>query len=95
MAPQAVIAMNTAYLLIGSNMGDRQKVLQKTKKRIEAACGHVQQQSAIYQTAPWGLEAQNDFLNQVLRIETERDAHTLLREILAIEDGLGRQRSIL
>jgi 2-amino-4-hydroxy-6-hydroxymethyldihydropteridine diphosphokinase len=87
--------MNTAYLLIGSNMGDRQKVLQKARRRIEDACGPVLQQSAIYQTAPWGLEAQNDFLNQVLRIETELDAHTLLREILAIEDGLGRQRSIL
>lgn len=95
MAPQAVIAMNTAYLLVGSNMGNRQEVLQKAAKMIEDACGEVQQQSAVYQTAPWGREDQNDFLNQVLRIDTTLDAQSLLQEVLAIEDSLGRQRTIL
>ena len=87
--------MNTAYLLIAVNMGNRQEVLQKARKMIEDACGTIQQQSAIYQTAAWGLEDQNDFLNQVLRIETSLDAQSLLWEVLAIEDNLGRQRKIL
>lgn len=87
--------MNTAYLLIGGNMGNRQEVLQRARKMVADACGTIQQQSAIYQTAAWGLEDQNDFLNQVLRIETSLDAQSLLLEVLAIEDNLGRQRKIL
>lgn len=87
--------MNTAYLLTGSNMGNREEVLWQARRRIADACGPVLQQSAIYQTAPWGLEAQEEFLNQVLRIETNLDACALLREILAMEDQLGRKRSIL
>lgn len=95
MTPQAVIAMNTAYLLIGSNMGNRQEVLQKARKMIEDSCGVIEQQSAIYLTAAWGLEAQADFLNQVLRIDTKLDAQLLLRKVQAIEVELGRERSIL
>jgi 2-amino-4-hydroxy-6-hydroxymethyldihydropteridine diphosphokinase len=87
--------MNTAYLLIGSNMGNRQEVLQKARKMIEDSCGVIEQQSAIYLTAAWGLEAQADFLNQVLRIDTKLDAQLLLRKVQAIEVELGRERSIL
>ena len=76
-------------------MGNRQEVLQKAGNMIEDSCGVIQQQSAIYQTAAWGLEAQDDFLNQVLRIDTKLDAQLLLRKVQAIEVELGRKRSIL
>ncbi|RYZ57654.1 MAG: 2-amino-4-hydroxy-6-hydroxymethyldihydropteridine diphosphokinase, partial [Chitinophagaceae bacterium] len=86
--------MNTAYLLTGSNRGHRLAVLQKAKERIEETCGAILQQSSVYQTAAWGLEAQEDFLNQVIAINTLLDASTLLQQVLAIENELGRMRTI-
>lgn len=84
--------MNTAYLLIGGNMGDRLQVLTAAKKSIEKNCGPVVQASSIYQTAAWGEEEQADFLNQVLRIHTGLTATTLLKTVLRIEEDLGRKR---
>ncbi|NTS42099.1 2-amino-4-hydroxy-6-hydroxymethyldihydropteridine diphosphokinase [Flavisolibacter sp. BT320] len=86
--------MNTAYLLIGSNRGNRLAVLQQARERIATSCGNILQQSSVYQTAAWGLEDQDDFLNQVIAIETALDASTLLQQALAIENELGRVRTI-
>jgi 2-amino-4-hydroxy-6-hydroxymethyldihydropteridine diphosphokinase len=86
--------MNTAYLLIGGNMGNRLDVLRAAKASIEKTCGPVVQASSIYQTAAWGLEEQADFLNQVLRIETAMDAETLLKTVLQVEEALGRKREV-
>lgn len=84
--------MNTAYLLIGGNMGDRAGFLAAARSGIAECCGRVVQQSALYQTAAWGLEVQDDFLNQVMKLETALDAGTLLRTILTLEENLGRKR---
>lgn len=88
------MAMNTAYLLIGSNLGKRLEVLQKARKKIEESCGALLQRSSVYQTAPWGLAAQDDFLNQIIIIQTKLDAPALLQNVLAIEDHLGRKRTV-
>jgi 2-amino-4-hydroxy-6-hydroxymethyldihydropteridine diphosphokinase len=47
----------------------------------------------LYETAPWGKTDQEDFLNQVLLIETKLSPQNLLKAILSIEQGLGRKRS--
>ena len=86
--------MNTAYLLIGSNMGNRQEVLRKATEMTEDSCGAILQRSSVYLTAPWGMEAQDDFLNQVLCIHTTHDAFRLLKKVLAIEETLGRKRTV-
>jgi 2-amino-4-hydroxy-6-hydroxymethyldihydropteridine diphosphokinase len=86
--------MNTAFLLIGSNMGNRQEVLLHATEMIVESCGPILQQSAIYQTAPWGLQTQDDFLNQAIHIQTKFNAQRLLKEVLKIEEMLGRKRTI-
>ena len=95
MTPSLVLKkMNKAYLLIGGNIGDRELNLTRAKEYIVQKCGELSAQSSIYQTAAWGLEDQEPFLNQVLLIETIFDPYQLLKEILAIEELLGRKRDV-
>lgn len=86
--------MNKAYLLIGGNRGDRGAYLSAARNKINDECGTITAQSSIYQTAAWGMEAQEAFLNQALEIETGLEAAGLLKKILAIEEGIGRIREV-
>ena len=59
-----------AILLLGSNLGDRQLLLQTAIQQIELEAGQVLSISSTYETAPWGTESQNGYLNQAVCIET-------------------------
>ena len=84
--------MNKAYLLIGGNLGDREKNFTAAGKYIEQYCGAVGRSSSIYETAAWGKTDQPSFLNQALEVETTLSAEQLLKELLEIEKMLGRER---
>ncbi|WP_121354426.1 2-amino-4-hydroxy-6-hydroxymethyldihydropteridine diphosphokinase [Flavisolibacter nicotianae] len=84
--------MNKAYLLIGGNMGNRKAFLAAARTEIGRRCGPIVRQSALYETAAWGVEDQNSFLNQVLVLQTSLSAEALLPIILEIEESLGRKR---
>lgn len=86
--------MNKAYLLLGSNEGDRHKWLSDALKQINERCGRVVLQSSIYQTAAWGIEEQPDFLNLAVMVETQLSAIELLGCVREIENNLGRQRKL-
>lgn len=86
--------MNEVLLLTGGNIGNRFNFLSKAKEAINNKCGTVLQQSSVYETAAWGLESQEAFLNQVLKIETSLDSGQLLKIILEIEEELGRKREL-
>ncbi|MEK6615645.1 MAG: 2-amino-4-hydroxy-6-hydroxymethyldihydropteridine diphosphokinase [Bacteroidota bacterium] len=85
--------MNTSYLLLGSNLGNREKHLSLALELIEMNSGKIISTSSVYNTSAWGNQNQNDFLNQVVCVETKLSAEKLLREILSIEKKLGRIRS--
>lgn len=85
--------MVTAFLLLGSNLGDREGYLDKARKQIRQEAVTLLKVSSIYETAAWGTHAQPDFLNQVIVIETKLTAEHLLRTVQQIESSLGRQRS--
>jgi 2-amino-4-hydroxy-6-hydroxymethyldihydropteridine diphosphokinase len=84
--------MINVYLLLGSNLGDRQMFLRRAAEYIEAQAGPVIQYSAVYETQSWGKSDAPDYLNQVLLIKTELPPKELLHTILAIELLLGRER---
>lgn len=84
---------NIAYLLLGTNLGDRIINLKNAIEKIELN-SKVLQLSKIYTTAAWGLEDQDDFLNQVLQIETSLNPYELLEKVLGIEVELGRERLV-
>ena len=85
---------STAYILLGSNMGDRFANLKTAKDFINQQCGSISKESSIYQTAAWGLTEQPDFLNQVVIVNTTLDPETLMRSLLSVEETMGRVRNI-
>jgi len=81
----------TAYLSLGSNLGDKlnnlqQAIVELTKNEIE-----VVSISKIYQSAAWGFES-DDFLNACIGVKTKKTAEELLQLILQTETKLGRLR---
>ncbi len=85
--------MNTAYLLLGGNMGDRLHVIAKAVSLIHASCGNVVEKSSLFESAPWGFEDTKQFINQVIKIEVTMSAEDLLQNLLNIELLLGRVRN--
>lgn len=82
----------TAYLLTGSNVGNRQKFLETAIEMLQANCGIVTSVSFVYETAAWGNEDQAPFLNQAICLQTSLTAKQLIREVLEIEKAMGRVR---
>lgn len=75
---------------LGSNLGDRAANLSAARSQV-SALGGLKRESSIFETPPWGVELpQNDYLNQVLELETDLDAVQLLLTLQAIEHELGR-----
>ncbi|MFT3935463.1 MAG: 2-amino-4-hydroxy-6-hydroxymethyldihydropteridine diphosphokinase [Chitinophagaceae bacterium] len=85
--------MNTAYLLTGGNVGNRQQNLANAASLIEAKCGKIAQYSALYETAAWGKTDQPAFLNQALQLRTSFSADLLMQALLEIELVAGRKRT--
>lgn len=84
--------MGTAYLLTGSNLGDRASSLQKANALIVQSCGKIISYSSLYETAPWGLLEQPAFLNQAIAVETSLEPEELMQALLEIEAAMGRIR---
>ena len=84
--------MNKAVLLLGSNLGDGQLLFQHVISMIDERLGKLEMQSALYQSPPWGFEHENNFINQVLIMNTEKDTEQVLQSCLQIEVDLGRKR---
>lgn len=82
-----------AYLCIGGNLGDREENLEETRDFVLFNMGDIVAASSVYQTAAWGMEGAPDFLNQVLKIETELTVEALMLEIEELEEFYGRKRS--
>ena len=85
--------MNTLFLQLGSNMGDRNAYLQKARKLITEKIGMIKKRSRIYESVPWGIENQNNYLNQVLELKSKFTADEVLQKILDIENKIGRIRN--
>ena len=84
--------MNQCYLLLGTNIGDKKHNLLQARELIIARIGKITKPSSIYQTSAWGKQDQDDFLNQVLAVETKWSPEQLLALCLEIEKDLGRVR---
>ena len=85
--------MEAVYLCLGGNVGDTRNYLQNAVAMIGRRVGRVVSQSAVYQSEPWGFNAEQMFLNQAVMIETELEPHAVLEQCLQIESELGRTRS--
>jgi 2-amino-4-hydroxy-6-hydroxymethyldihydropteridine diphosphokinase len=84
--------MATAFIGLGSNLGDRTATLRTAIQRLEAL-GRITGISSLYETEPVGYLEQPSFLNAVVALETALTPADLLRALLGIERDLGRVRS--
>jgi len=85
--------MHHIFLGLGSNMGDREGYLKEAVDRISMNIGEILKVSSVYETEPWGFEADNKFLNMVVEVLTKHPPSVVLGAILMIETQLGRIRT--
>lgn len=83
----------SAYLALGSNLGDRLETLQRAVELLRARPGiDVIRSSRVYETEPVG-PPQPAYLNAVVEVRTDLEPRDLLKETQAVEDELGRVRA--
>jgi len=86
---------NTAYLGLGSNLGDRAANLLRALKALRDAGLRVHSLSSIYETEPVDELDQPNFLNMAVAVEAPRiEPFSLLKLCLDVETRLGRERLI-
>jgi 2-amino-4-hydroxy-6-hydroxymethyldihydropteridine diphosphokinase len=81
----------TAYLSLGSNLGDRAANLREALAQLDGA-GRLLAVSAFYETQPVDVSDQPWFLNCVAAIETDKSPRELLQLALRVERAMGRLR---
>jgi 2-amino-4-hydroxy-6-hydroxymethyldihydropteridine diphosphokinase len=81
---------HTAYLALGSNLGDKNRNLLKAIALIAEKTGIFSAISSVYETEPWGYQSPNTFYNMVVSIETALLPRELLEICQSIEKEMGR-----
>jgi 2-amino-4-hydroxy-6-hydroxymethyldihydropteridine diphosphokinase len=80
------------YLGLGSNVGAREAYLEAAIEFLQPKV-RILALSPIYETEPWGYTDQDDFLNQVVKAETDLSPEELLAHVKAVEIQAGRKPS--
>ena len=88
------MAETTAYLSLGSNLGDREKNLRTAIAALAKANVRVTRVSSFYETEPVDLRAQPWFLNCAVQAETELPPLELLRGLRGIESRMGSKKLV-
>jgi 2-amino-4-hydroxy-6-hydroxymethyldihydropteridine diphosphokinase len=84
------LIMNTVFLGIGTNLGNRENNLGEAVSRIGEYIGKIVASSSVYETEPWGFQSRDEFLNMVVKVETSLAPSGLSERIHMIESSLGR-----
>ena len=84
-----------AYVALGSNLGDRDAHLARGRDALAAIPrSRVIAESTIEETAPLGPVDQDEYLNQMVALETELSPRELLSQLQRIEQAAGRTREV-
>lgn len=86
--------MSTAFIGIGSNLGDRQAYIEQALQRLEEVGIAVRKTATVIETDPVGGPPQGRYLNSVCQVETELSPRALLAVLKTIERDLGRTDSV-
>ena len=81
------------FVGLGSNLGERAKALEDALTLLSLAGLRISKRSSVFETPPWGVEAQPKFLNQVIQGTWVGTAEQLLETCMAVESKLGRIRA--
>jgi 2-amino-4-hydroxy-6-hydroxymethyldihydropteridine diphosphokinase len=86
--------MSSAYIGVGSNLGDRERAIEDALRLLDAHQGiDVVALSNVRETDPVGVVDQPRFLNAAARLETNLPPRVLLNRLLGVERELGRVRN--
>lgn len=85
--------MENVVLLLGSNQGDRQRLLCDAADLLGVHVGPIVSLTEMISSAPFGFESDNEFLNQGLVIATSLEPMEVMRITQKIEATLGRDRT--
>jgi len=88
--PRGGRAVATCYVGLGSNLGDRKSNITEALTLLARETSLVSV-SSIYETEPWGYEAQPKFLNAACGLETTLAPLQLLKLLQRIEEEVGRK----
>ena len=86
--------MSAVYIGIGSNLGDRYRNCLRAIELLRQNGLFVTKQSSMYETEPWGVTEQPEFVNMAVETETDLAPMRLLEMLKKIEKEMGRQDTI-
>ena len=85
------MSKTTAYLGLGTNLGDRRANLRGALRLLASEPGlRLLRCSQVYETEPWGVTEQPRFLNCVAEVAAALDPEALLTRCQAVEQEVGR-----
>lgn len=79
---------HTAYVSLGSNLGDRLSVLESAVAAIEERLGVAARSAAPFESAPWGFESRNPFVNIGIAFETTLEPIELHRCLQQVQHSI-------
>ena len=82
--------VETIYLALGSNLGERVSIIHSALSKIEEYIGKINSLSTLYYSKPMGFESLNEFVNCVCEISTHLDIYKVLNITQKIEKEVGR-----
>ncbi|MBN2237410.1 MAG: 2-amino-4-hydroxy-6-hydroxymethyldihydropteridine diphosphokinase [Bacteroidales bacterium] len=84
--------MSEIVILLGSNLGARNTLLQQAGQMLETELGSATSVSSVYESEAWGFDSTDTFLNQIRLHNTSKTASEVLKICQNIEHTLGRTR---
>ncbi|KAK5998581.1 Folic acid synthesis protein fol1 [Cladobotryum mycophilum] len=84
----------TAYIALGSNLGDRVSEIEEACNEMDRRGIRVKRTSSLWETEPMYVKDQNRFVNGACEVETELEPLALLDELQSIERDMGRRKLI-
>ncbi len=82
--------LHHVYFSIGSNIGNRKRLVREAIALLNERVGEVVRQSSLFETEPWGFESPNKFINACACCVTTFSPRQLLAITQHIERELGR-----
>ena len=87
---QSKVFFHTAYVALGSNLGDKEANLRKALELLQERGVEIVKTSTFISTEPYGVTDQPQFLNGVCEVRTSMVPLALLHTLLEIEQEMGR-----
>ncbi|KAI0483148.1 Dihydropteroate synthase [Xylariaceae sp. FL0804] len=84
----------TAYIALGSNMGDRIAMIEQACREMDARGINVKRTSSLWETEPMYVLEQDRFVNGACEVETDLEPLALLDALQDIERSMGRRKEV-